>query len=175
MTKALLATLLIATLAIVGAATADAPTCFTIEGVGLEPDFVGVVNEGLRLEQRMEGSVVEGFLAGSIGQSGTNYALVRHDGVIEIEVRTLLVDPDGAPVTIALRGYTGDPTTMPPLEAYFDPDFVPADVDTPFHGAAWLQTMAPQYAFVNHTVFAATGTINHFTSQIRVTYCAIAE
>ena len=134
MTKHLLATILIATLAVAGTAAADAPTCCTIEGVGLEPDVVGVVNE----------------------------------------VRILLVDPDGTPVSIALRGYTGDPMTMPPLEAWFDPDFVPADADVPFHGAAWLQTMAPQYAFVNHTVFAATGSINHATSQIRVTYCAIA-
>ena len=55
-----------------------------------------------------------------------------------------------------------------------DPEFEPQDADVPMHGAAWFQTMAPQYAFLNHTVFGCTGTANFATGFVRITCRSLA-
>ncbi len=76
--------------------------------------------------------------------------------------------PSGLSVGVTLLGSMHDPTLTPPLEAMLDPEFEFADVDMSLHGAAWCQTMAPQYAFVNHTVYSSTGTRNVARGEVRV-------
>jgi len=135
--------------------------------------LVGVVAEGLRLDLVSSGVVTDGFLAGATFE-GVDYALIRHDGVMVIYAHYFCVTVDGATVAMVLRGYLGEPT--PGLfEAMLDPEFEPPDVDIPVHGAAWFETMAPQYAFLNHSVFAVTGTVNRATGAIRSVFRPIAE
>jgi hypothetical protein len=43
------------------------------------------------------------------------------------------------------------------------------------HGAAWLQTMASAYTFVNHTVFGLRGTYNPATGETRITFRSLAD
>jgi len=90
-----------------------------------------------------------------------------------LNIRGLAVHPDGATVAMTLKGYLGEPTPGM-LEMMLDPEFEPLDVDIPFHGAAWLETMAPQYAFVNHTVFGCAGTVNMVEGVVRYTCRSLA-
>ena len=177
MKKLSLSVCLAAMIAITGATFADdAPTVpyltAEIQSTGQNP--VGLVPEGLRIDGHATFVITDGLFAGTTGTS-IDYSLVRPDGVTILDARGYGVDPDGTPVAMTLKGFYGDPTLMPPLEAWLDPDFEAPDADIPLHGAAWFQTMAPQHAFVNHTVFGFTGTINFATGRLHLTYRSLAE
>lgn len=170
MKRLLFAALMIAVVAMLGTAIAqDAieTPFFVLEGEAVGQDFVGLVPEGLRIDGHTRGVVTDGLFAGAT-TSGIDYLLFRHDGVGVIDARWLLVDADGATVAITLKGFIGEPSPGF-LEAFLDPEFEPADVDIPSHGAAWFQTMAPQYAFLNHTVVGFTGMLNIAQGVIRLT------
>jgi hypothetical protein len=175
MKKLLLAALLATTVSIAITAMADKTNerpYFVLEGLSVGQDFVGVVPEGLRLDGHTSGVITEGLLAGST-TSGVDYMLYRHDGVGVIDVRGFSVHPDGITAAVTMKGFLGEPS--PGLfEAMLDPTFEPPDVDIPLHGAAWFQTMAPEFAFLNHTVFGFSGTINMVTGILRVTYRSLA-
>lgn len=80
----------------------------------------------------------------------------------------------GAAVAWSVKGFAGDTTTMPPLEAWFDPDFVP-DMDVALRGTAWFQTMDPSHAYLNHTVLAIRGTVNLATGRFRAMAWSLAD
>ena len=169
MKKLLLTVVMVALVAIAGSANADDASVapfFVLEGEAVSQDFVGLVPEGLRVNGHIRAVVTDGLFAGATA-SGIDYLLFRHDGVGVIDARWLLVDADGATVAITVKGFMGEP--FPGfLEAFLDPTFEPGDVDIPSHGAAWFQTMAPQYAFLNHTVFGFTGSLNMAQGVIRM-------
>lgn len=168
---------LCALLAIAGTAIAEdtpATTFYTGEGTVVGYDFVGLVPGGLRLNSKFAGTVTDGLFAGSTSE-GIDYVLIRPDFVMEMNAREIITIPDGPPVAVTIKGFWVPTMEMPPLEAMLDPDFEFADVEIPGHGAAWFETMAPQYAFLNHTVFSFTGTINIARGEIRLTYRSLAE
>ena len=169
--------LLVALLTIAGTALAEDPpatTFYTVEATVVGYDFIGLVPGGLRLNSKFAGTVTDGLFAGSAAE-GVDYVLIRPDFVMEINIREIITIPDGPPVAVTIKGYWVPTTEMPPLEAMLDPDFAMPDVEIPGHGAAWFETMAPQYAFLNHTVFSFTGTINIARGEVRVTYRSLAE
>ncbi len=177
MKKLLLAIGLAATLMVIGTAAADetqTPMSFSIEVQMTGPDFVGLVPEGVRLDGHTVLVGGDGLMAGATG-SATDFLLVRHDGVGVSDVRGYGVLADGSPIGMRLKGFLGDPTIMPSIEAWLDPDYEWADTDLPYHGVGWWQTMAPQHAFLNHTVFGFTGTQNIATGVIRLTFTSLAE
>ena len=144
-----------------------------VEGQIHTMNFVGLVPEGLRLDGHVTGVITDGLFAGATGE-WIDYLLIRHDGVGVVYVRGFFVDPDGVPVAFTLRGFLGEP--QPELvQAMLDPEYEMPDVDMPVHGAAWFESMAPQYAFLNYTVFGATGTVNPATGVIRAVYRSLAE
>jgi hypothetical protein len=175
MKKLLLTAMLASMVAISGTVIADdAPTMATmvLEGqmTGTKP--VGMVPDGIRIDGFTSGVFTEGILAGATAD-WVDYLLVRHDGVGVIDVRGYIVDPDGVPVSFTVRGFLGEPSGL--HEAMLDPDFELPDVDVPTHGAAWFESMAPQYAFLNYTVFGVTGFVNAFQGMMRLTFRPIAE
>jgi hypothetical protein len=175
MKRLLLAALLttVATIGITAAAdeTNEAPT-FVLEGQIVGQDLIGLVPEGLRLNGHTSGVITEGILVGAT-TNAIDYMHYRHDGVGVIHVRGYSVHPDGFTVAVTMKGFLGEPSPGL-LEAMLDPAFEPPDVDIPLHGAAWFETMAPAYAFLNHTVFGFSGTINMVTGALRVTYRSLA-
>ena len=179
MKKLLFATILATVLAITGAASADElpdPRCFKVEGVIVGQDEIGMTNGGLRIDIHMEGEVVEGLLAGSTG-TGSARNLIRHNGVTEFDIRLFMTDPAGGTIAVSVMGY--QPPVVPMsltemLEAMADPDYAPPDVYSPLHGAAWFETMAPEYAVLNDHVYAVVGEANMATGHMSVTYCPIA-
>ncbi len=175
MKKLLCAAILAAIMGIAGTAIADdaAATPYIVmeSQLGVQ-DFIGLVPEGIRLDGHSSGVITEGLLAGAT-TTGIDYMVYRHDGVGVLHVRGFAVHPDGVTVAMTLEGFLGEP--MPGmLEAMLDPEFQPPDVDIPAHGAAWFQTMAPQYAFLNHTVFGCTGTVNLVEGVARITCTSLA-
>ena len=179
MTKLLLTTILATILAIAGTASADElpdPRCFKLEGVIVGQDEIGMTNGGLRIDVHMEGEVVEGLLAGGAGTASARN-IIRHDGVTEFDIRLFMTDPAGGTIAATVMGY--QPPAVPMsltemLEAMADPDFAPPDVYGPLHGAAWFETMAPEYAVLNHHVYTVVGEANMATGHMWVTYCPIA-
>ena len=168
---------LVALLVIAGTAIADdvpVTTFYTSEAALVGVDFIGLVPGGLRLNSKFTGTVTDGLFAGSTTE-GVDHVLIRPDFVMEMNAREIIAIPDGPPVAVTIMGFWVPTTEMPPLEAMLDPDFAFADVEIPGHGAAWFETMAPQYAFLNHTVFSFTGTINIARGEVRVTYRSLAE
>ena len=176
MNKLLLSTLVSALVAIAGSAIAEdvgSVQTMVFEGQIHTTNVIGLVPEGLRLDGHVTGGFTDGPLAGATGE-WIDYLLIRHDGVGVVYVRGYFADPDGVPVALTFRGFLGAP--QPGLvEAMLDPEYEMPDEDMPVHGAAWLESMAPQYAFLNHTVFAATGTVNPGTGVIRAVYRPLAE
>jgi len=149
------------------------PRHMTVEGQMTGQKLVGMVPEGLRYDGPSTGVITDGLLAGATFE-GVDYALIRHDGVMVIDARYFGVAPDGATLAMTLKGFMGEP--MPGLlEAMLDPEYEQPDVEVPVHGAAWFETMAPQYAFLNHTVYAMTGTVNPAKGTIRSVFRPIAE
>jgi len=131
-----------------------------------------LVPEGLRGDGHTLGVITEGMLAGAT-MTGTDYIVYRHDGVGVIDARYFVSGEDGSTAAITLKGFLGEPSPGL-LEALLDPEFEFPDMDIPLHGAAWLQTMAPQYAFANHTVFGFTGTINLAAGLLRLSFRSLA-
>jgi hypothetical protein len=177
MKKLLLSIGLAAVLAAGGTALADdAPpiTHFTMEAQNTNVKLVGLMPEGLRFVSMWDFEFVDGWFAGTTGALVDHY-YVRHDGVMVLDMRGYAMDPTGTPIIFTAQGYLGDPTMMPGLEAYFDPDFEPPDFPLPLHGVAWFQSMAPEYAFVNHTIFGFRGTLDPVTNRVRAAFRSLAE
>lgn len=150
----------------------DAPF-FDLELQLVGMDFVGVVPEGMRFDGRTLGVVSDGMLSGA-EVTAIDYLLFRHDGVGVVDVRGLAVHEDGTTAAMTFKGFLGEPTPGL-LEAMLDPAYAYEDVDMPVHGALWLQTMAPQYAFANHTVFGCVGAVNPAQGWVRYTCRALAH
>ena len=170
MNKLLFAAIVAAIVGVAGTAIADdaaATPYMVIEAQMVGQDVIGLVPEGLRLNGHTRGVITEGLLAGAT-TTGVDSMLVRHDGVSVLDARYFAVHPDGVTVAITLKGFSGEPSPGL-LEAMLDPAFEFPNVDIPAHVAAWFQTMAPQYAFLNHTVFGCTATVNMVEGVIRAT------
>ena len=160
MKRPLLTAVMAALVALAGTAVADetAAPYFVFEAASVGQDLIGLVPEGLRFDGHSRGVISDGLLVGA-WTTATDYLLYRHDGVGVLDIRGFAAHPDGVTLAMTLKGFLGAP--MPGmLEAMLAPAFFPPDVDIPLHGAAWFQTMAPEYAFLNHTVFGCTGTYN---------------
>lgn len=178
MTKLLLASILAAMLAIAGIASADElpdPRCFRVEGSIIGQDEIGMTNGGLRVDLHMEGVTVDGLLTGLTGTASSRN-LIRHDGVAEFDMRMFATLPTGGAIAFTVFGYgpPAGPTLAEMLEAMADPDFVQPDVYEPWHGAARFETMIPEYAFLNHSVYWVVGEANLATGHMRFSYCPIA-
>lgn len=175
MRRLLLATIMASLVATLGTAAADDVTAtpfmvFEIQHVG--QDFIGLVPEGIRLDGHHTGVITDGLGVGATTRS-VDYFLYRHDGVGVMHTRGFGAFPDGATVSMTLTGFLGEPM-QGLLEAMLDPAFEAPDVDIPLHGAAWFQSMAPQYAFLNYTVFGCVGTVNLVQSVGRITCRSLA-
>lgn len=180
MRKSLLNVVLAALVAVAGAAMAqDAPAVadMVLEGQMNAHNLIGLVPEGIRLDSYASGEFTEGPLAGAIGE-WTDYLLIRHDGVRVIDVRGYAEDAEGRSVVWTMKGYFAEPGP-PPLEVRIEamqaPDFEFPDVEFMIHGAAWFQTMAPEFAQLNYTVYAFTGALNPFQGRMRITFSSIAD
>ena len=153
---------------------APMPTFTTHEAQLVRADVIGLLPHGMRVNSHYAGTVTEGLFAG-LPVEGIDYVLIRYDGVMVIDSRGVILLPTGLVVGYSLKGYWDAPVEMPPLEALLDPEFQFPDEDVPGHGVAWFETMVPEYAFLNHTLFAWTGVINLGKQEVWGHYRALSE
>jgi hypothetical protein len=73
---------------------------------------VGLLGEGLRLDNAFEGRITDGILAGGRAW-GTDYVRLRDDGVWVLDAREVIEVPGGR-VHASARGYGLPPTDSPP-------------------------------------------------------------
>ena len=170
---------LAAILALTAAALADdtpARPFFTMEASTVDQVFIGLVPAGLRTDEVYSGTVTAGLFEGATGQA-TNYSLLRHDGVFVVDIRGVFFISDGPPVGVRIQGYSRPPMPLTP-EMLLDPAFEPPgpeEAEFLIHGVMWLETMAPQYAFLNDTVFDMHGTYDMATGNMLITYTAMVD
>lgn len=177
MIRTLTATCFAALLALAGTALADAHVAangYTTEATVTAIHPIGLVPGGLRMNGHFAGTITEGLFAGSSFE-GVDYNLMRPDGVLVANVHMLIAIPDGPPVGVRIQGFWVPTFEMPPLEAFLDPDFEFPDSDIPGHMAVWHETMLPQYAHLNHTLYVFTGTMNVARGELRATYRPLVE
>jgi len=177
MQRLLTAICLAALLALAGAAFADAHVAadgYTTEATVTAIHPIGLVPGGLRMNGHFAGTITDGLFAGSSFE-GIDYNLMRPDGVLVADVHMLIAIPDGPSVGVRIMGFWVPTFEMPPLEAWLDPDFEFPDSDIPGHMVVWHQTMLPQYAHLNHTLFAFSGTLNLARGELRWTVRSMAE
>ena len=126
---------------------------------------IGLVPEGLRMDVGVEGTITEGPMAGG-RVTGTDFLLIRPDGIGVLDVREVVHLPAGTAVSLTVAGYAHPPYPLPPLEQ-MGPDTEWPDVDVPIHGAATMRTADPSLTALNRTVYGMTGTVNMARGQIR--------
>ena len=178
MKKTLSAIILGASLVVTGSVAADElqlPLAFSLEAHVIGMELVGLVPEGLRFDVHVDIELKGDRMFGGATGSAIDYLLVRHDGVLIADVRAIGVLVDGTPFAYSSQGIVGDPTIVPPLEAWLDPEFESPDMDLPYHLVMRFQTMAPQYAFVHYTVFGCRGTVNPGAGVVRFNCDSLAD
>jgi hypothetical protein len=85
---------------------------FEMKAELVEPaNFIGAMPEGTRLIANVKGGSFEGpSLKGTIAPSGADWALIRADGSLKIDVRAVLIAEDGTQI----YAYYGGRIVMPP-------------------------------------------------------------
>jgi hypothetical protein len=129
---------------------------------------VGLLPGGLRSDVGFAGTLTGGPLTGGTIE-GTDYLLIRNDGVAVIDARELITGADGTTASVHADGYIVPPFEMPDLSVLLDPSFSWPDVDLPLHGSARLQSAAPALEAVNRSVYWFTGAVNMARGSLVVT------
>lgn len=135
---------------------------------------IGLLPEGIRMDNAFEGRITSGDLAGA-RVDGIDYYLIRPDGVGVIDARETIVG-DGFAIGAHARGYVLPPEGMqvPPLERLLDPEFPWPDEPFPLRVTQTFRTGAPGLDHLNRLVVAHLGGVNYATRRITVDAYRIA-
>lgn len=117
------------------------------------PEVVGPGPGGVRMNFRFLGGKFEGpRLKGQVMAGGTDFATLRPDGVIEVEVRGLLRTDDGAIIDMA---YSGVIDAGPDAYAGFLAGALPDELAV--RAAPRLTAAHPDYLWLNRHQFFSIG------------------
>ena len=120
-----------------------------------EPEVIGPVAEGLRLNIYVTGGTVDGpRMKGKILPAGGDWLTVRTDGVAVLDVRATIQTDDGALIYLYYKGvgdlgpdgYTNFLDGVPPSEDGFALRTNP-----------WFQTAHPDYQWLTRGLFVEVG------------------
>ena len=93
-------------------------------------------------------------LSGKVLPGGADWQLVRADGVAYLDTRYTLETQDGALIYVQNRGYRHGPAEV--IERLARGEMVdPASYY--FRTSPWFETSAPEYAWLNRTIFLGSG------------------
>ena len=129
---------------------------------------IGIFPEGIRFHNDFDARVVAGpFEGGRI--FGLDQFLLRPDGIGVIDAPEV-IEAQGCRVAVRVRGYVVPPPGLPvpPLEVVAEPGFEFPDVPFRVTASATLQTAAPTFAHLNHTVAVIEGTVSFATGRLDV-------
>lgn len=117
------------------------------------PEVVGPAPGGIRMNFRfLDGEFAGPRLKGKVMAGGTDFATLRGDGVIEVEVRGLLQTDDGAVIDIAYKGLID---AGPDAYAGFLAGSLPAELAV--RAAPRLTAAHPAYQWLNRRQFYSIG------------------
>jgi hypothetical protein len=127
----------------------------TLQVVVTPPQELGAVPHGDRAIAPVAGGTFEGpRLRGRALPGGSDWTLLRSDGVLELGLRVTLETDDGALIYMTSFGLRhGPPETLAALARG-----EPVDPSTYyFRTAPRFETSAPQYAFLNRLIAISSG------------------
>ena len=127
----------------------------TLEVVVAPPQKIGPVPHGTRATAPIESGTFEGpRLRGKVLPGGSDWTLLRNDGVLELDLRLTLETVDGALIHLSSFGLRhGPPDVMAALARGESVD--PSRYY--FRTAPRFETSAAQYAFLNRLLAIAVG------------------
>lgn len=132
---------------------------FDAQFTGVLP--IGVTLRGVRLDLPYSGEVVAGPLEGAT-VGGTDYLLLRSDGVGVMDVRAFMTTQDGDTVAVMAEGYVFMPESveLPPPDVFLSPDFVWPDMDFTLRGFALYETGSAALDAFNRAALMVGGAAN---------------
>lgn len=128
---------------------------FSAEITLAPPREMGVSALGRRRIIEITGGQFSGDrLSGKVLPGGADWQLVRADGVAYLDTRYTLETQDGALIYVQNRGYRHGPAEV--IERLARGEAVdPASYY--FRTSPWFETSAPEYAWLNRTIFLGSG------------------
>jgi hypothetical protein len=128
---------------------------FSITIAVAPPQVVGATPSGDRRNVQVTGGTFEGpRLRGTILPGGSDWIVVRGDGVWQLDVRVTLQTEDGALITMTYKGLRHGPAAV--IERLNRGEAVdPAEYY--FRTAPFFETASAKYAWLNGIVSVATG------------------
>lgn len=119
------------------------------------PQKVGAVPHGTRAAVVVTGGLFDGpRLRGKVLPGGSDWTLLRADGVLELDLRITLETDDGALIAMTSFGLRYGPADV--IAALGRGETV-APASYYFRTTPRFETSAPKYAFLNRLLAVATG------------------
>src|SRR5262245_28679339 len=119
------------------------------------PQKIGAVPHGSRVIAPIASGTFEGpRLRGKVLPGGSDWTLLRSDGVLELDLRITLETDDGASIYMSSFGLRHGPPEV--LAALARGDSVDPSRYY-FRTAPRFETSAPQYAFLNEVIAISSG------------------
>jgi hypothetical protein len=130
---------------------------------------IGVVPEGLRVDNSFEGVITGGSLDGARVQ-GVDYYLIRPDLTGVIDAREVIIPAGGLAVAARAQGLIHPPAgaEAPPLEALLDPAFDWPDVPFAIEVFQTFTAAAGEHAYLNDVVVSHLGWVNYATRELQI-------
>ncbi|WNG40774.1 DUF3237 domain-containing protein [Archangium violaceum] len=139
----------------------------SFEGMGLHPlgrfrialgevQTVGSVAQGQRRVSLITGGQVEGpFFTGEVLPGGSDWQLIRGDGVVEIDARFVVQLQEGGLLSVRNQGYRHGPPEV--MAALARGEQVPAHTYY-FCSVLWFEAPEGRLSWLGKTLVLATGT-----------------
>jgi hypothetical protein len=140
---------------------------YAFEGQFTDFTVVGLTALGLRLDLDFTGEITAGPLTGAT-ISGTDFLLIRHDGVGQVNVREHVTQGDRVVASIRFLGYAVPPIVLPELSALITPDFEWPDIDLPMHGAAFFEAASEELSAATAIVYGVSGAVNLAAGTVHI-------
>jgi hypothetical protein len=119
------------------------------------PAQIGALSPGTRRVSQIVGGSVEGPALGGRVISGSDWLMLRNDGVLEMDARLTIESNKGRIVTMRYSGYRHGPKEV--LERLGRGE--PVDPDSYyFRTVPSFESAAPELNWLNKALFVATGT-----------------
>lgn len=119
---------------------------------------VGPTPNGVRMIINVTGGAVEGpLIKGRVLNSGADWAVLRPDGTVAIDVRCAIETDDGAHIYVTYGGRIDVPESLAPR--FSDPELV-EDIDPSdyyFRITPYFETSSEKYAWLNKVVAVGLG------------------
>jgi hypothetical protein len=148
-------------------------TDYTIDAKFTNLIMVGVTPTGVRLDAEFVGEVTSGPMVGA-KFTGTDFLLLRQDGVGQVDVRARLTKGGSVIASEKYLGYLVPQGPLPDPAAMQSPDFTWPDGRIPVHGAAFWEAAAPEFAEFTRTVYGITGWVDLGARSLHVEGTSLA-